>query len=350
MPAAHVDQYDYALPRALIAQEPLAQRADARMLVVDRRSGTLDHRHVRDLPQLLNRGDRVVLNDSRVLPARLVGYRTRTGGKWQGLFLAAGPGGFWQLLAKARGRIAAGDTVTLLDRMARDDSQLVLIAKQEHGVWVARLEPPEDAHQVLERVGRVPLPHYIRRGEMFEADRKNYQTVFARRPGSIAAPTAGLHFTEELLVDLQRHGIGTVWVTLHVGAGTFRPIRSGPIDRHSMQAEWAELAPAAADTLTACRAAGRRTVAVGTTAVRVLETGALSGTLTPFAGPTDLFIHPPYQFRACDALLTNLHLPRTTLLVLVRTFGGDELVRRAYAEAIRERYRFFSYGDAMLVV
>jgi S-adenosylmethionine:tRNA ribosyltransferase-isomerase len=185
---------------------------------------------------------------------------------------------------------------------------------------------------------------------MFELDRKNYQTIFARRPGSIAAPTAGLHFTAELLADLAHHRIGIVWVTLHVGAGTFRPIKTAAIEHHAMHAEWAELARPAADALNACRAAGKRVVAVGTTSVRVLETGARRGALEPFASSTDLFIRPPYRFRACDALLTNFHLPRTTLLVLVRTFGGDQLVRRAYEEAVAEQYRFFSYGDAMLIM
>jgi S-adenosylmethionine:tRNA ribosyltransferase-isomerase len=350
MPAVEISRYEYELPRELIAQQPLPCRADARLLVIDRHAGSLEHRHVRDLPRLLAPGDRLVLNDTRVLPAGLLGYRTKTGGRWQGLYLSSEEHGLWRLLGKTRGKIRVGESVTLLDRFARDDSRLHLISKQDEGVWIARLEPREDPHIVLDRIGRVPLPHYIRHGEMFEGDRENYQTVFARRPGSIAAPTAGLHFTEELLSDLQATGIGVTWVTLHVGVDTFRPITTPSISEHVMHTEWAELTPAAVADLQACRAAGHRVIAVGTTSVRTLETAAANGQLAEFTGPTDLFIRPPHTFRGCDALMTNFHLPRTTLLVLVQTFGGDTLVRRGYEEAIRERYRFFSYGDAMLIV
>jgi S-adenosylmethionine:tRNA ribosyltransferase-isomerase len=199
-------------------------------------------------------------------------------------------------------------------------------------------------------VGRVPLPPYIRKGEMVESDREHYQTVYARNPGAVAAPTAGLHFTDALLRRLEAQGVTLARLTLHVGLGTFRPITAATLAEHQMHSEWGSIAQESVDAIAACRGRGGRIVAVGTTSVRVLETAAADGTLRPFTGRTDLFIRPPYQFRAVDAMLTNFHLPRTTLLVLVRTFGGDALMRRAYEEAIREEYRFYSYGDAMLIV
>ena len=345
-----LDRYDYELPRHLIAQAPLVNRADARLLVVDRAAATLSHKYVRDLPEILLPGDALVLNDTKVIPARLVGRRTETGGHWEGLFLDATNDGLWRLICKTRGHPASGETVTLLDPDGRDDVRLVLAAKQAEGIWVVRPESGEEPLPLLERVGRVPLPPYIRGGGMVDADRGDYQTVYARHPGAIAAPTAGLHFTELLLRKLEKIGVALCPVTLHVGAGTFRPIVAENLAEHRMDTEWANLSPQTVERLAAAKARGGRVIAVGTTAVRVLETAARGGQLEPFTGRTDLFIRPPYQFRAVDALLTNFHLPRTTLLVLVRTFGGDELIQSAYAEAIREEYRFYSYGDAMLIL
>ena len=211
-------------------------------------------------------------------------------------------------------------------------------------------ESHETAAKVLERVGRVPLPFYIRDGQMLDADWQNYQTVFAKQPGSVAAPTAGLHFTDELLHRLVAVGVHVCQVTLHVGLGTFRPISGSRLSEHRMHCEWGSIDPATAESLRAARRAGMRIVAVGTTTARLLETAAAGGQLQAWAGRTDLFIRPPYEFRAVDAMMTNFHLPRSTLLVLVRTFGGDALMRRAYDEAIRQQYRFFSYGDAMLIL
>jgi S-adenosylmethionine:tRNA ribosyltransferase-isomerase len=346
---SRIENYDYPLPRELIAQRPLAYRADARLMRVDRRSGSIEHHHFRDLPQLLSVGDCLVLNDTKVVPARLIGYRAATGGRWEGLFLAAKSCDVWQILAKARGKLTAGETIMLQDRFAHDDTPLHLLTRLSDGSWYARPQSNEEPYTVLDRIGRVPLPHYIRGGEMLETDRHDYQTVFARNPGSVAAPTAGLHFTAELLDDLHLRGMKLVWVTLHVGIDTFRPISTRWIGEHSMHSEWAELTEPSAEQLRRCRRDGGRIVAVGSTAVRVLETAAASGSFQPLHGPTSLYIHPPYEFRSVDALITNFHLPRTTLLVLVRTFGGDQLMRRAYEEAVRERYRFFSYGDAMLI-
>lgn len=345
-----LSEYDYELPRHLIAQHPLARRVDARLLVVDRAASTLQHYHIRDLPVLLRKGDCLVINDTRVIPARLVGFRTQSGGRWEGLFLSADAAGNWRLLGKTRGKLAPGERITLVNERLQEVFQLRLLLKEPEGAWIARPEAEGETHALLEQVGRVPLPPYIRDGEMVAADRERYQTVFACSPGAVAAPTAGLHFSLDLLKSLEAAGVVVVRVTLHVGLDTFRPVTAPTLDDHVMHSEWCEITPEAIAAIERSKAAGGRTVAVGTTAVRVLETAARGGRLAPFCGPTDVFIRPPYEFRAVDALLTNFHLPRTTLLVLVRTFGGDELVRRAYDEAIREEYRFYSYGDAMLIL
>ena len=347
---SELDQYDYDLPRDLIAQMPVAARIDARLLVVDRASQTLSHYHVRDLPELLRAGDCLVLNDTRVVPARLIGLREQTGGRWEGLFLQADGQGFWRLLCKARGRLHEREWITLINAQGQEAMRLRLVARQSDGAWVARPESDEETFALLERIGHVPLPPYMRKGGMVPADRENYQTVYARIPGAVAAPTAGLHFTRPLLERIEQGGVRLCWVTLHVGPGTFRPITAASLDQHRMHAEWGQITSEAAQQVTACRSAGGRIVAVGTTSMRLLETAARNGTLQPFAGETDLFIRPPFEVQITDALLTNFHLPRTTLLVLVRTFGGDELIRRAYEEAIRGEYRFYSYGDAMLIV
>ncbi len=346
---SELDQYDYELPKERIAQEPLPSRSDARLMLVDRKRGSISHQHVRDLPELLRAGDCLVVNDTRVVPARIVGIRS-TGGHWEGLFLTVEPSGAWQILCKARGKLCPGETIQLLDRNAGEDTQLRLVAKSEEGVWLARPLSDESAWELLERIGRVPLPKYIRKGEMVEEDRLRYQTVYAKHAGSAAAPTAGLHFTPELLKRLEAAKIGFAKVTLHVGIGTFQPIKAARLADHKMHHEWGRIDEAAVERLKAARQTGGRIVAVGTTSVRVLETASADGILRPWEGETNLFIRPPYRFKSVYALMTNFHLPRSTLLVLVRTFGGDALIRQAYAEAIQNEYRFYSYGDAMLVV
>jgi len=343
-------QYDYELPRDLIAQQPLPHRADARLMVVDRRLGSVEHRHVRDLPEILRPNDCLVLNDTRVVPARLVGRRAVTGGHWEGLFLETSPQGLWRVLCKTRGKIGPGEVITLVNSAGEDDTRLQMGTKEPEGTWIVRPESGEDVLALLERVGRVPLPPYIRKGEMIESDRKNYQTVYARVPGAVAAPTAGLHFTEKLLGQLADRGITLCYLTLHVGPGTFRPIATESLAEHHMDAEWGRLSQATVEQIIACRQRGGRLVAVGTTSTRLLETAAADGVLNPYTGRCELFIRPPYRFRAVDVLITNFHLPRTTLLVLVSTFGGHALIRRAYEEAVREQYRFYSYGDAMLIL
>ena len=338
--------FDYELPAALIAQEPVEPRDHARLLVLCRASGALAHRHVYDLPELLSPGDLLVLNDTRVLPARLLGRRASTGGKWEGLFVQQLPDGSWELLCQTRGRLHPGERI----HVDPGPLELELIAKRPDGRWKARPCTDASVLDLLDQFGRMPLPPYIRKGTAHAGDRTRYQTVYARQPGAIAAPTAGLHFTPELFDHLRQRGVAWAFVTLHVGLGTFRPIEVADYAHHPMHREWGELPAAAVAAITACRQRGGRVVAVGTTTVRVLETAGRLGPLQPWSGETDLFIHPPYEFRVIGGLLTNFHLPRTTLLLLVAALAGAEQLRAAYTAAIAQRYRFYSYGDAMLVL
>jgi S-adenosylmethionine:tRNA ribosyltransferase-isomerase len=347
---SELDQYDYDLPRDLIAQYPLPRRQDARLMVVRRRASTIEHRLVRDLPEYLDRDDCLILNDTRVIPARLRGHRLETSGAWEGLFLNLDSQRHWQVLCKSRGKLKPGEPVMLQDPTGQDVSRLWLLEKQPGGVWLAHPDSDEDPFELLERIGTVPLPPYIRGGKMMPSDRDRYQTVFAKAPGSAAAPTAGLHFTERLLSEIRDQGVDVGYVTLHVGLDTFQPVRVDNLDLHRMHREWGQLRGDTAKRINQRRATGGRLIAVGTTATRVLETAASDTGLDAWEGSTDLFIRPGYQFQAIDGLLTNFHLPRSTLLVLVRTFGGDALMRRAYEQAIQHQYRFFSYGDAMLIL
>jgi S-adenosylmethionine:tRNA ribosyltransferase-isomerase len=339
------DPFDYELPPHRIAQEPAADRDASRLLVVDRSAASLNHRHFRDLPELLNAGDLLVLNDTRVLPARLVGRREKTGGKWEGLFLRETPDGLWELLAQTRGRPTTGETIAV------EPGPLKLTLRgRAGGHWLAEPSPPGRPSELLAVSGQVPLPPYIRRGRAGAADRERYQTVYARADGSVAAPTAGLHFTPGVFDRLKARGIGWAHVTLHVGLGTFEPMKTSDPTQHRMHSEWGEVLAATVEAIRACKAGGGRVVAVGTTATRALESAARGGALAAWSGETDIFIHPPYRFRVLDGLVTNFHLPRTTLLLLVAAFAGSELTKAAYAEAIREGYQFYSYGDAMLVL
>jgi S-adenosylmethionine:tRNA ribosyltransferase-isomerase len=364
---SELDQYDYDLPRERIAQEPLATRSDGRLMVVDRSDGQIEHYHVRDLPEILRAGDTLVLNNSRVIPARLVGHRTATRGKWQGLFLRSDPTtGIWEVLTKTRGKLEPDETLTILDRNGRKGMQLVVIARTDAGNLLVKPQFPDGfvpleeegeinfvtPHDWLERYGRVPLPPYIRDGQMVDADIDSYQTVFAKDRGSVAAPTAGLHFTDSLFDRVRSGGVAICEVTLHVGIGTFRPIQVERLEDHTMHQEWGRIDGQTAELIRSRRAAGGRCIAVGTTSVRVLESAARSnsGELAAWQGETDLFIRPPYEFQAVDALMTNFHLPRSSLLVLVSAFATSELTKRAYQTAIEQEYRFYSYGDAMLIV
>lgn len=332
---------DYDLPAELIAQRPVEPRDHARLLVVRRDAQVIEHQHVYDLPELLNPGDLLVLNDTKVLPARLLGHRERTGGKWEGLYLSSQPDGCWSLLSQTKGMLTIGERVVV-------DSGLVLtlMDRPDGPPWVYRPESPGTAIELLEQHGSVPLPPYIRKGRGDESDKSRYQTVFAEQPGSVAAPTAGLHFTPELFQRLQDKGIGSATVTLHVGLGTFQPLNEGNPDKHVMHKEWYTLPEVTAKAIRETKERGGRVVAIGTTTVRTLE----SGDIVERTGETDIFIREPFTFRAVDCLMTNFHLPRTTLLLLVAAFAGEKLLRRAYEAAVAERYRFFSYGDAMVIM
>ena len=341
------DFLDYDLPADRIAQTPVEPRDAARLLTLDRATGTLDHRRFNEIAGLLRPGDVLVLNDSRVLHARLLGQRESTGGRWEGLFLGAFADGAWELMAKTGGKPTPGETITIEPGPLR----LTLVEKTSLGRWRVRPNLDGPPHAILARHGQVPLPPYIRQGRAEPGDAERYQTVYARQDGSVAAPTAGLHFTPDLFDRLRERGIDVGYVTLHVGLGTFQPIQVADVREHVMHAEYGEFGPETVAKIEACRVRGGRVVAVGTTTVRVLESAALAGDpLAPWAGATTLFITPPYRFRVVEGLITNFHLPRTTLLLLVAAFAGVEWLRRAYEVAVREHYRFYSYGDAMLIL
>lgn len=349
--------FSYDLPPALIAQEPLADRAAARLLVLNRSDGSIRHLGVRDLPDLLDPGDLLVLNDTRVLPARLFGRRA-SGGKVEFLLLRRlepGEGGdaaLWMALARPARRLASGEAVRLLPRGAdgpEPDSPSVRVLRHVgDGQVEVRLEGTRAGSGLLEAYGQVPLPPYIRTRL---DDPERYQTVYARREGAVAAPTAGLHFTPELFAALDARGINRASVTLHVGLGTFRPVSEEDPSAHRMHAEWFELSPETVARIATTRARGGRVVAVGTTVVRVLESRAdAEGCLRPGSGWTELYVLPGWRFRAVDALWTNFHLPRSTLLMLVSAFGGRDAILEAYRQAVAAGYRFFSFGDAMLIL
>jgi S-adenosylmethionine:tRNA ribosyltransferase-isomerase len=345
--------YDYVLPDELIAKRPPAHREDSRLLVVERAAGRITHAMVRDLPEWLHAGDCLALNDTRVVPARLLGHRTATGGKWEGLFLNVTDMDHWRLLSQCRGKLQPGETIEVHPAHPSGEARaltLRLIEREADGVWQVHPEETTDVWSALDRWGTVPLPPYLHREAADATDFERYQTIYARHKGSVAAPTAGLHFTPELLARCAERSVEQTYVTLHVGIGTFRPISAERLDEHVMHSEWCEVTRQTVRSLTEAQARGGRRIAVGTTTTRTLESASQSGQLEPWCGETSLFIRPPYEFRSIDGLLTNFHLPRSTLLVLVCTLAGRDLIMQAYADAIRERYRFFSYGDAMLIV
>lgn len=340
--------FEYDLPEELIAQRPAAQRDACRLLVLDRRSGAISHRVFSDLAGLLRPGDLLVWNDTKVIPARLF-CRTKSGSAVELLFTEKIGDNEWKALVKPGKRCMPGVALAVAGHEAA--GRLVIEAVLEGGERAVRLEAGVSSlEELLERCGEVPLPPYIRRPAE-AGDRAAYQTVYAARPGAIAAPTAGLHFTPGLLAALASRGVGGAAVTLHVGAGTFLPVKTDDPRQHVMHEERFEVPPSAAGAIGAARERGGRVVAVGTTVVRVLEhCAAADGQVRPASGRTRLMILPPYRFAATDCLITNFHLPRSTLLMLVCAFATRERVLAAYAEAVRERYRFYSYGDAMAIV
>ncbi len=341
--------FDYELPESLIAQQPIRPRDAARLLEVGS-GGALADRGVRDLPEILRPGDVMVVNDTRVIPARL---RGRRGGARVEIMLNRAEGdGTWHALVRNARRLHAGDEVEI--EGAEGLSARVVVNEGGGSVRLDFGADPERLARALDAAGEIPLPPYIRGGHARASDAEDYQTVFAARPGAVAAPTASLHFTPELLAAIAARGVKRATVTLHVGAGTFLPVREDDPRQHRLHAEWCELGEGAAATISAARANGHRVLACGTTALRLLETAARGvedprAPITPFRGLTDLYILPGFPFRAADLLLTNFHLPKSTLLMLVAAFAGQERMRAAYAHAVARRYRFFSYGDASLL-
>jgi S-adenosylmethionine:tRNA ribosyltransferase-isomerase len=356
--------FDYELPSELIAQAPPPQRDQSRLLVLHRGSSQVQHRLFRDLPEYLRPGDLLVLNNSRVIPARLRGVDAHTEGQFEVLLLEENAINDWWVMLRPGKRARAGTQIIVRDTRGQPtEVRATVLDKNDEGHRRLRFAGTPNIADLLEVLGEVPLPPYIVRadGSRMEQDHQRYQTVFARPPGSVAAPTAGLHFTESLLVEISARGVQVAFLTLHVGLGTFAPVKAETIAAHTMHEERYELSEETARAVNAAKSAGRRVIAVGTTTLRVLETLAgqaarsSPATVAAGAGKTRIFIHPPYDFKIVDALLTNFHLSRSTLLMLVSAFAapnetrGRDLILSAYATAIRERYRFFSYGDAMLI-
>lgn len=332
----------YDLPEELIAQTPLQQRDTSRLLVMDRETGALEHRHFYDIVDYLMPGDCLVMNDSRVLPARLLGHRP-TGGAVELLLLRDLGDRKWECLAKPGRKLKEGQEVIFGDGQLR----AVICSVSDDGNRIVEFHYEGIFLEVLERLGKMPLPPYIK--EELQ-DQERYQTVYSREVGSAAAPTAGLHFTKELLETLRAKGVHTAFVTLHVGLGTFRPVKAEEITDHHMHAELCMISDETAKILNETRRGGGRIVCVGTTSCRTLESMVnTDGTFTPGSRWTDIFIYPGYSFRAMDALITNFHLPESTLVMLVSAFAGRENVLHAYQEAVKMRYRFFSFGDAMYI-
>ncbi len=336
------DQFDYDLPGELIAQQPTPRRDGSRLLVIDRRTETFTHRHFYDLPEYLQMGDVLVANRSRVRPARLLAHR-ETGGAVELLLLHSTAGHDWIALARPSRKLRPGMTLNI------DGSRLeaILRAPEGDGRWSVTFRGEGDIATQLRQAGTLALPPYIR---ATTAPPDRYQTIYADREGSIAAPTAGLHFSPLMLDTLRQRGISLQFVTLHVGIGTFKPITTERVQDHHMHPEWGEVDASTALVVNAARAAGRRVFAVGTTTTRILESAFADGALQTLTGETNRFMYPGYRFQAIDCLITNFHLPRSTLLMLVSAFAGRELILEAYREAVLRKYRFFSFGDAMLIL
>ena len=342
---------NYELPDELVAQAPLAQRDGARMLIVNRHAGSLHYANIRFLPHQLEAGDLLVLNDTRVLPARFTATR-KSGGRVHGLFLEETRPAEWLVMIEGSRRLRVGETLCF--EGGSSPFTFVLSERQAEGKWRIEVQCNQPAVAVLECVGRTPLPPYVDRKnaskEAESCDRERYQTVYARSPGAVAAPTAGLHLSDEVLTRIRERGVSIAFVTLHVGAGTFKPIAVSDVAAHPMHSEQFAIPDETIAAWRNCRAQGHRVVAVGTTVVRVLESVLGTGRDSSIrSGSTNLFIYPPYRITTVDAMLTNFHLPRSTLLALVMAFAGVELIRVAYRHAIDSCYRFYSYGDAMFI-
>lgn len=341
-------EFDYPLPERLIAQHPADRRDASRMMVLHRRDRRWEHRMFTDLPSYIKEGDVMVVNNTKVIPARMVGRKPNTGGRVEIFLLEEKEPGLWDVLLRSRRRPKPGDPVIF------GDGGLVarMVEEGELGRALVRFDTSRPVLDWADELGDTPLPPYIHReAGSLDEDRERYQTVFARYPGAVAAPTAGLHFTPEVLARLERQGVHRVEITLHVGLGTFRPVSADDVEDHRMEFERYHVDEQAAETIRSARRSGGRCLAVGSTSVRTLEAvAAPHGDIVAGDGRTDIFIRPPYAFRAVDMILTNFHLPKSTLLMMMSAFAGKDLMLAAYEEAVRQEYRFFSYGDCMLIV
>ena len=337
--------FDYDLPPDRIAQSPLQQRDASRLLVVDRDTCDFHHTQFSQIAEYLPNNALLVLNDTKVIPARLIGNKSRTGGKIELLLIREKEADIWEVLAKPRRNLQIGTQIVFRNGVLTAE----VLAKPESGYCIVRFNYSGTFSTILADVGNMPLPPYIRRPPNAE-DKVRYQSVYATTEGAIAAPTAGLHFTQELLEELKDNAVETATLTLHVGPGTFQPVKEEDIRTHKMHAEYIHLTETEANRIRRARDGSTKIVAIGTTVVRALETAGATGTVHPYSGDSELFIYPGYQFNVVDALVTNFHLPKSTLLMLVSAFAEQDLIQKAYQEALQHNYRFYSYGDAMLII
>ncbi len=336
------DDFDYELPEELIAQTPLEKRDESKLLVMNKNTGEMEHHHFHDILSYLKKGDVLVINDTKVIPARLLGIKEETSAHIELLMLKDLGNDTWETLAKPAKRVKVGSMIDFGGELKAE-----CIEEKEEGIRIVKLHYKGILYEVLDRLGEMPLPPYIHE-KLKEKDR--YQTVYAKEIGSAAAPTAGLHFTKELLKEIKEKGVIITNVTLHVGLGTFRPVKVDDVTKHKMHSEFYQMSKETADILNQAKKEGRRIISVGTTSVRTLETiYSLYHTFQECSGFTDIFIYPGYQFQAVDCLITNFHLPKSTLIMLVSAFSKKEYILNAYKEAVREKYRFFSFGDSMFL-
>jgi S-adenosylmethionine:tRNA ribosyltransferase-isomerase len=339
-----VNDFDFYLPEHLIAQTPLKDRSSSRLMVLNKKEKKITHDTFRSITKYLKPGDCLVLNNTKVLPARLFGVKEETGANIEVLLLHQSGEDEWEVLVKPAKRIKVGTTI----KFGNGILTATCLEEKDHGGRLLKFQYEGIFYEILERLGEMPLPPYIKE-QLKEKDR--YQTVYAKEEGSAAAPTAGLHFTEELLEEIEQMGVEIAYITLHVGLGTFRPISADTVEEHEMHAEFYHMSEDTANQLNRVKARGDRIISVGTTSTRTLETIARenNGKFIPSSGWTDIFIYPPYSFQAIDGLITNFHLPKSTLIMLVSAFAGKDFIMKAYNEAVKEEYRFFSFGDAMFI-